>query len=111
MPSNSLKATLPSLQSMKVPRESILITENKGETITATRLYLAAFGSVTTLISRPTPGELLTALYTQHTILLTCHMHSSLDTMVKMQTDLSAPTHLNLPDLFILLVCRTQPCS
>jgi len=28
---NSLKATLPSLQSMQVPREPILITENEGE--------------------------------------------------------------------------------
>jgi len=28
---NSLKATLPSLQSTKVPREPILITENEGE--------------------------------------------------------------------------------
>jgi len=30
MAENSLKVTLPSLQSMKVPREPILITENKG---------------------------------------------------------------------------------
>jgi len=30
---NSLKATLPSLQSTKVPRELILITQNEGERI------------------------------------------------------------------------------
>jgi len=31
MAANSLKATLPSLQSTKMPQEPILITENKGE--------------------------------------------------------------------------------
>jgi len=33
MAANSLKATLPSLQSLKVSRESILIAENEGEKI------------------------------------------------------------------------------
>jgi len=31
MAANSLKATLPSLQSTKMPQEPILITENEGE--------------------------------------------------------------------------------
>ena len=55
MASNSLKTTLPSLQSMKVPRERNRITENYGENfsralrgmISTTHLYLTAFGSVT----------------------------------------------------------------
>jgi len=54
----SLKATLPSLQNTKVPRETILITENEGEIffctlrgiIILTCLYVTAFGSVTALI-------------------------------------------------------------
>jgi len=52
---------LPSLQSTKVPRDPILITENEGEKyfrasrgmITTTRLYLAAFKSINALICRP----------------------------------------------------------
>ena len=65
MAANSLKATLPSLQSTKVPREPILITENEGEffsrasrgMIGATRLYVAAKGSDTalTLAAAPPP--------------------------------------------------------
>jgi len=63
MAANTLKATLPSLQITKVPREPILITENEGEKffffrasrgmITTTRLFLAASGRVTTLIYQP----------------------------------------------------------
>jgi len=62
MAANSLKATLPSLQSTKVPREPILITKNEceffflrasREMISATRLYLPAFRSVTALIYQP----------------------------------------------------------
>jgi len=48
MAANSLKVMLPSLQSTKVPREPILISENEGEKFSC--LYLAAFGSVNTLI-------------------------------------------------------------
>jgi len=58
MAANSLKVTLPSIQSTKVPREPILITENEGKNffralrgiIIPTSFYAAAFGSVTTLI-------------------------------------------------------------
>jgi len=62
MAANSLKATLPySLQTTKVPREPILITENEGEknfprfarnyhTYIPVSVYVAAFGSVTALI-------------------------------------------------------------
>ena len=61
MAANSLKATLPSLQSMKVPREPILITEMKAKSffrtlcrmITTTCLYVAAFSSITALIYQP----------------------------------------------------------
>jgi len=45
MPSNSLKATLPSLQSMKVPREPILITENEGEKF----FFRASRGTIATI--------------------------------------------------------------
>jgi len=56
--SYSLKATIPILQSTKVPRQPILITENESKNffrasrrmISTTHLYLAAFGSVTSLI-------------------------------------------------------------
>ena len=59
MAANSLKATLPSLRSTKVPHEPILITENEGDfffrasrgiIVPNTRLYVAAFASVTALI-------------------------------------------------------------
>ena len=53
MAANSLKATLPSLQSTKVPREPILITENEGEKIYPRGLYVAAFRSVTALNYQP----------------------------------------------------------
>ena len=64
MAANSLKATLPSLQSTKVPREPILRTENEGENfffrasrgiIGATRLDVAAFGSVIALTLAAAP--------------------------------------------------------
>ena len=63
MAANSLKATLPSLQCTKVPREPILISENEGA---STRLFLPDFGpgaSTLRSISRPTPCELPTALH------------------------------------------------
>jgi len=62
MAANSLKATIPSLPSTKVPREPIPITENEGEKFfPALRaelsylcarvcIYFATFGSVTALI-------------------------------------------------------------
>ena len=56
MAANRLKATLPSLQSTKVPREPILITENEGENFfPPSRLYLDldAFLSVNALIYQP----------------------------------------------------------
>jgi len=70
MAANSLKATLPSLQSMKVPQEPILITENEGEIfshascgmIGATHLYLTAFGpGASTLQSSSCPHPLGTS--------------------------------------------------
>jgi len=58
MAANSLKIILPCLQSMKVPQQHILITKMKAkkifcalhEIIGTTRLYAAAFGSVTPLL-------------------------------------------------------------
>jgi len=62
---------LPSLQSMKVPQQPILITENGGEIFSALCLEwstlhisisLPSAASLLWSISRPTPGELPTAL-------------------------------------------------
>jgi len=61
MAANSLKAMFLSLQSTKVPREPILITENEGEKIfhalcgmiNAMHLYVAVFRGVTALFYQP----------------------------------------------------------
>jgi len=59
MASNSLKATLASLHSTKVPQEPILIIKAKNFSHASrgmfhdTRLYLATFASVTALIYQP----------------------------------------------------------
>jgi len=78
MAANSLKAVLPSLQSTKVSREPILITENEGEIFfhtlrgmnTTTQLYVAVFGSVTALIYQlPHPW----GAFDGHAITLFCY--------------------------------------
>ena len=67
MAANSLKATLPSFQSTKTPREPILIFENEAEIFfraSAVRASISLPSGASTLrsVSRPTPGELPTAL-------------------------------------------------
>jgi len=72
MASNSLKVTLPSLQSTKVPRDPTLITENEGEKnfphlARNDRHYMPLSHCLRQChiwsIRRPTPGELPTALF------------------------------------------------
>jgi len=79
MAANSLKATLPSLQSTKVPREHILMIENDGEKIFPrsalhTSICLLSAASSLWSISRSTPGELPAALFEQAASILVLRM-------------------------------------